>query len=137
MEQLPKPDLKTITSARVLAIIDTIKRMQNRMKSRDLINEDFAIVYSTLSDEFPIFFENNPEIFKLIVSKNKQNLQILTQILYCRDRVDNGLMTEGELSETLSKIYLPKNLKEDSDKKLKEMMAAEATAAATKQKQSN
>jgi hypothetical protein len=125
MDKLPKPDLKSITSTRVLAIIDTIKRMQNRMKSRDLINEDFAIIYSTLSDEFPLFFDNNPEIFKLIVSKNKQNLQILTQILYCRDRVDNGFMTEGELSETLSNIYLPKNLKEESDKKIREIRAAE------------
>lgn len=112
-------ELKEITSPAVLYIMHTIKQIQKRMKDPDIRGLEYIRVYDQLGREFDDFFNRYTGIFVKVV--RGENLSTLASVLYYKDKVDQGLMSEEELSEKLANKYLPANLKADSDAKIKEM----------------
>ena len=98
-----------ITTPEVINIIKTIKQIQKRMLDPDLVDQDFAIVYNTLCNEFSDFVENNTQIFMTIV-KGK-DIRTVCEVLYFRDKVLKGEMTESELSDLLAKRFIPEKLR--------------------------
>ena len=111
--------ISAIKSPEVIYIIKTIKQIQSRMKDRDITNLEYIRVYDILSKEFTHFFDRYTSIFVSVIKG--ENLATLASVLYYRDQVLQGLLTEKELADKLATRYLPANLKAESDKKLKEM----------------
>lgn len=112
-------DISSITSPKLKNIFGTIKQIQKRMKDPDLVNQEFIRVYDVLGKEFSEFADTYTHIFTKVV--RCEDLKTVAAVLYYKDKVDRGLMTEAELSEMLSSKYLPKHLKDESDAKIKEM----------------
>jgi len=111
--------LSSITSPEVLYILKTIKQMQHRMKDPEIIELEFIRIYDKLSYEFDDFFTRYTGIFARVVKGEK--LDLLASVLYQKDQVDKGLITEKELADKLAEKYLSKDQKLDSDKRLKVM----------------
>lgn len=114
-------DLRSITSPEIINIMKTIKQIQTRMKESDVKDLEFIRIYDKLSSEFNTFFEAHTKIFIKIIKG--ENLTTLASVLFYKDKVLRGLITEENLSNMLAEKYLPSNLKADSDAKLKEMKA--------------
>ena len=112
-------DLKEITSPSIISIMKTIKQIQKRMKDPDISELEYIRVYDTLSKEFEDFFDRYTGIFIKVI--RGENLSTVASVLYYKDKVDRGLMSQEELSDLLAKKYLPADLKAQSDAKLKEM----------------
>ena len=112
-------ELKEITTPSVIYIIKTIKEIQKRMKDPDIAKLEYIRVYDTLGKEFDHFFNKYTGIFVKVI--RGENLSTLASVLYYKDKVAKGLLTEEQLADRLAKKYLPANLKSESDAKLKEM----------------
>lgn len=112
-------ELREITSPNILNIMRTIKAIQKRMKDPDVVNLEYIYVYDKLGKEFNDFFENHGVIFTKVI--RGENLNTIASVLYYKDKVDRGLLTESQVADMLAKKYLPANLKAESDAKLKEM----------------
>lgn len=112
-------DLMNITTPSVIQIMKTIKAIQNRMKDPDIIGLEYIRVYEKLGEEFNDFFDNHTIIFTKVIKG--EDLNTVASVLYYRDKVERGLITEDQLSELLAKRYLPAHLKKESDAKIKEM----------------
>lgn len=108
-----------ITSPSVLVIIKTIKAIQSRMKDPDLINKEYIQVYDKLSQEFVDFADNYTNIFTKVI--RGEDMSTIAQVLYYKDKIEKGNLTETELSDLLAKKYLPTHLKEQADARIKEM----------------
>lgn len=92
-----------ITSPQVLYIIETIKKIQKRMKESDLINSSYIEVYDTITKEFSNFSDNYTSIMTSVVKG--ENLNTIASILYYKDLHEKGLITEAELADSLAKKY--------------------------------
>lgn len=112
-------DLQEITSPNVIYIIKMIKEIQRRMKDPDVSGLEYIRVYDKLGKEFDNFFNTYTGIFVKVI--RGENLNTLASVLYYKDKVDRGLLSEAQLADQLAKKYLPANLKSESDAKLKEM----------------
>ena len=113
--------ISSIKSPEVVYILQTIKKIQQRMKDPEILQMEFIRRYDKLSYEFNEFFERYTGIFARVVKG--ENLDVLASVLYQRDQVLRGIITEEELSNKLAEKYLTKEQKADADKKLKEMRA--------------
>ena len=113
--------LLSVKSPEVIYILQTIKKIQQRMKDPEILQMEFIRRYDKLSYEFNEFFERYTGIFARVVKG--ENLDVLASVLYQRDQVLRGIITEGELSNKLAEKYLTKEQKADADQKLKEMKA--------------
>ena len=112
-------ELRDITSPNVVYIMRTIKAIQKRMKDPDIVNLEYIRVYDALGKEFLDFFDNNTAIFTKVI--RGENLNTIASVLYYKDKVDRGLMTEEQVSNMLMKKFLPAHLREDAEAKMKEM----------------
>ncbi|XWV26244.1 hypothetical protein QJ857_gp0832 [Tupanvirus soda lake] len=112
-------ELCDITTPSVIYIMKTIKSIQKRMKDPDVVNLEYIRVYDKLGKEFPEFFDKYTAIFTKVI--RGENLNTVASVLYYKDKVERGLMTEQQLSDMLAKKFLPSHLKEESDAKIKEM----------------
>lgn len=112
-------ELREIKSPNVLNVMRTIKAIQKRMKDPDVTNLEYIYVYDKLGKEFSDFFEKHNVIFTKVI--RGENLNTIASVLYYKDKVDRGLMTESQISDMLAKKYLPANLKAESDAKINEM----------------
>lgn len=108
-----------IQTVEIRNIIRNIKNVQSRMKDDDVKNLQYVEAYTKLSYEFNDFFESNPSLFLAVVKGESLKTHVST--LYYRDKVLTGDMKESDLADMLSKKYFTKELKEESDKKLKEI----------------
>jgi len=113
--------ISSIKSPEVVYILQTIKKIQQRMKDPEILQMEFIRRYDKLSYEFNEFFERYTGIFARVVKG--ENLDVLASVLYQRDQVLRGIITEEELSNKLAEKYLTKEQKADADQKLKEMRA--------------
>lgn len=120
-EKTSQNNTLNITSPSIIYIIKTIKEIQKRMKDPDIINEEYIYAYNKLSSEFSDFIEKYGYINIFTKVLKGEDLSNIACILYYKDKVQKGLMTESALSELISKKFLPENLKKESDIKLKEM----------------
>lgn len=112
-------DLQSIKSTEIINMMRTIKAIQKRMKDPDIICLEYIRVYDQLGREFNDFFEKYTSIFVKVI--RGENLNTLASVLYYKDQVLRGIITEAELSDKLATKYLPAKLKAESDAKLKEM----------------
>jgi len=115
---ITEAELLNIKSPELVFVIQTIKSMQRRMKEPDLIVEEYAVVHNTLADEFPEFFEKHPTIF--VKTIRNESMDIIASTLFHKEQINLGLLTEEEFADKLATQFLPKNLKEESDRILKE-----------------
>ena len=113
--------ISSIKSPEVVYILQTIKKIQQRMKDPEILQMEFIRRYDKLSYEFNEFFERYTGIFARVVKG--ENLDVLASVLYQRDQVLRGIITEEELSNKLAEKYLTKEQKAEADQKLKEMRA--------------
>jgi len=111
--------LKTIQSPEILYIMRTIKQIQKRMKDPDMRTLEYIRVYDQLGKEFTAFFERYTGIFISVIKG--ESLRTLASVLYYKDQVLRGLISEEELGDKLAKKYLPPELKAQSDARLREM----------------
>ena len=112
-------ELKEISTPSVIYIMKSIKTIQKRMKDPDMAGLEYVRVYDTLAREFAEFSDKYTFIFTKVV--RGENLNTLASILFYKDQVERGLITEEQLSELLAKKYLPAHLKEESDNRIREM----------------
>lgn len=103
----------------IINILKTIKLIQKRMKDPDVVDLEYIKVYDKLGKEFTLFFDTYTHIFTKVI--RGESLNTLAAGLYYQDKMLRGLMTEEEIADLLAKKYLPSNLKQESDMKLKEM----------------
>lgn len=121
-ELITKPSvdqIKGIQSPEIILICKTIKQMQKRLKDDDIVGLEYIRVYDKMSKEFEFIFNRHTEIFTKVI--RGIDLEILASILYYKDQINRGLLTEKELSDMLAKKYLPEHLKMDADRKMAEM----------------
>jgi hypothetical protein len=111
--------LKSIASPDLIYIMTTIKQIQRRMKDPDVVNLEYIRVYDQLGREFDHFFNRYTGIFIRVIKG--EDLSILAAVLYYKDQVRQGKISEADLADKLAKKYMPAHLKEDSDRKLTEM----------------
>ena len=114
-------DLKNITTPSVINIMTTIKAIQKRLKDPDIAGLEYIRVYDQLGREFDDFFTKYTGIFVKVI--RGESLSTIASVLYYKDKVARGLITEEELADRLAKKYLPADLKSESDAKLKELKA--------------
>lgn len=119
--QVTDQDLREIKHPEIIEIMRTIKKIQNRMKDPDVKDLEYIRVYDKLGKEFDDFFTRNTGIFVRVI--RGENLATLASVLYYRDKVLRGLMTQEEIADKLANKFLPAHLKAESDIKLKEMRA--------------
>ena len=112
-------ELNEITSPAIIYIMRTIKQIQKRMKDPDCANLEYIKLYDKLGNEFQMFFDTYTKIFIKVI--RGENLNTLASVLYYKDKVNRGLITEAQVSELLATKYLPEELKAQSDAKIKEM----------------
>lgn len=112
-------ELMEITTPSVLYIMKTIKAIQKRMKDPDIAGLGYTEVYDKMGKEFSDFANRYISIFTKVI--RGENLNTIASILYYKDKIAKGLMTEEQLSDMLATKYLPKHLKEESDAKIKMM----------------
>lgn len=107
-----------IMSPSVLYIIKTIKAIQKRMKDPDLVNSEYIRVYNQLSDEFSDFIEKYGyiNIFTKVIKGD--DLSNLCCILFYKDKVQKGEMTEAELSELVFKKFMPEGIQKEVSKEI-------------------
>jgi len=113
--------LSTIKSPEVIYILQTIKKIQQRMKDPEILQMEYIRRYDKLSYEFDDFFQRYTGIFARVTKG--ENLDVLASVLYQRDQVLRGIITEEELSDKLAEKFLTKEQKTDADQRLKEMRA--------------
>src|SRR5690606_3132909 len=101
--------ISSIKSPEVVYILQTIKKIQQRMKDPEILQMEFIRRYDKLSYEFNEFFERYTGIFARVVKG--ENLDVLASVLYQRDQVLRGIITEEELSNKLAEKYLTKEQK--------------------------
>lgn len=116
---ITNPELRDIQSPDIIYIMKTIKAIQARMKDSDLSTLPYIRVYDTLSNEFTYFSDTYTKIFTMVI--RGENLNTVTAVLYYRDKVARGLMTEEQLMELLKKKYLSPELQEQADINIKKM----------------
>ena len=112
-------ELKEITTPSVIYIMKTIKEIQKRMKDPDIAKLEYIRVYDQLGREFDDFFNSYTGIFVKVI--RGESLSTLASVLYYKDKVAKGVITEEELADKLANKYLPANLKSESDARLKEL----------------
>lgn len=108
-----------IKTPSVLNLLETIKKIQKRMKDPDIANLEYIHVYDKLGKEFDDFFNQYTSIFVKVIKG--EDLKIIASVLYYKDQVLRGLVTEEVLSDKLATMYLPPELKKDADLKMKEL----------------
>ena len=111
--------MSKIESPQMKLVILTIKKIQQRLKDPDVKNLEFSTVYEKLSHEFNDFFEKYTSIYVKVI--RGEDLATLSSIIYYKDKVLSGKMSESDVSNMLAKKYLPENLKNESDKRISEM----------------
>lgn len=112
-------ELRYISSPKLVHILKTIKNIQKRMKDPDIKNLDFIQIYDKLGKEFEDFFNKYTKIFTMIIKG--EDLSVVASVLYYKDKIEKGLMTEQQLSDMLAEKYLPKHLKMEADARIREM----------------
>ena len=112
-------ELKDITSPNVINILRTIKAIQKRMKDPDIVGLEYIRVYDKLGKEFQVFFDSYTKIFTTVI--RGENLNTVASVLYYKDKVERGLMTEEQVSDLLANKYLPSHLKKESDANIQKM----------------
>lgn len=111
--------LRSIKSPSIISIMRTIKRIQQRMKDPDIRHLEYIRVYDQLGREFDDFFNRYTQIFISVI--RGEDLKSLASVLYYKDQVLRGLVTEQELSDKLAKKYFTTEHYEASKKNLEEL----------------
>ncbi len=115
----PKTELLGITTPWVIDMMLTIKAIQKRMKDPDVAGLEYIRVYDKLGKEFQQFFDENTKIFTKVI--RGESFNTIGPILYYKDQIARGLLSESELSNRLADKFLTKEQKAESDAKIKEM----------------
>jgi predicted unusual protein kinase regulating ubiquinone biosynthesis (AarF/ABC1/UbiB family) len=111
-------------------LFDTVRAIRKRLLDPKLSSLSFPEIYQKLSDEFPSFSSEQPRMFVRLVETTKPEttpeerqkiFDRITSILYYRDKVMRGLMTEEEVADIVAGKFLTPELKAESDRRLKEM----------------
>ncbi|AAV50653.1 hypothetical protein [Acanthamoeba castellanii mimivirus] len=112
-------ELGGITTPYIIDIIKSIKQIQQRMKDPEIASLEYIKMYDVLGKEFYHFSERHTKIFTEVLQK--KNLNTVVSVLYYKDKVEKGELTEEQLQNMLAEKYLPKHLKEEADSRIKEM----------------
>ena len=115
-------DMSSIESPQIKLIIATIKQIQKRLKDDDIRNLEYNRVYHQLSNEFNSFFEKYTSLFIKVI--RGEDLKTVASILFYKDKVLTGKITENQVTQMLANKYLPENIRDDVNKKLAEMEQA-------------
>lgn len=118
-ETVSDEELLKVTSPKILYIMKTIKSIQSRMKEPNNANLQYIEMYDKLGKEFSHFFDTYTTIFTKVI--RGENLNLLASVLYYNDKVERGLITEAQLSDMLSKRYMPAHLQAESNKIVNQM----------------
>lgn len=110
-----------IKSPEIRDTIRTIKNIQARLKDEDVKHLSYIETYDKLSYEFNDFFENQNHTRIFITVIKGEDLSTLVSSLYYKDKVINGELTEQYVSDKLAEKFFPKELKEESDKRINEL----------------
>ncbi|AKI80118.1 hypothetical protein QJ850_gp581 [Acanthamoeba polyphaga mimivirus] len=89
------------------------------MKDPEIASLEYIRMYDVLGKEFYHFSERYTKIFTDVLQK--KNLNTVVSVLYYKDKVERGELTEEQLQNMLAEKYLPKHLKEEADSRIKEM----------------
>lgn len=111
--------LSSIGSPNLIYIMKTIKQIQKRLKDPEIASMEYIRIYDQLGREFDHFFNRYTGIFIKVI--NGEDLSILAAVLYYRDQVNQGKISEKELADKLANKYMTSEMKADSDRKLMEM----------------
>ena len=111
--------LSSIVSPDLIYIMTTIKQIQRRMKEPEIAGLEYIQVYDQLGREFDHFFNRYTGIFISVIKG--EDLSTLAAVLYYKDQVRQGKLTEAEIADKLATKYMPADMKAKSDVKLKEM----------------
>lgn len=103
-----KTDLPNIKSALVTGIILSIKQIQKRLKDPDVACLSYYEALEKMTSEFTQFATDHGSIFTKVVGC--EDLSTIASILYYKDKVDSGAMTESEVSSLVNKKYIPEKL---------------------------
>ena len=114
-------ELRDIKTPNVIYVMKTIKAIQTRMKDPDVVDLPYIRVYDKLGKEFSEFFDSHTKIFTTVI--RGENLNTITAVLYYKDKVARGLMTEEQLMEILMNKFLPPDLREEAKGNIKKMRA--------------
>ena len=106
-------ELMDIKSLEIINIMKTIKIIQTRMKDPDMMQLSYIRVYDALGKEFSHFSDKYTKIFTMVI--RGENLNTITTVLYYRDKVIRGLMTEEQLMELLKKKFLTEEQQKAAD----------------------
>lgn len=106
-------ELCDIVSPNLINIMKTIKLIQKRMRDPDIVVLPYIGIYDTLGKEFEYFSEKYSKIFTMVI--RKEDLNTLISVLYYKDKVLRGLMTEEQLMELLKKKYLTPEQQRQAD----------------------
>lgn len=114
-------EITDIKSPEIIYVMKTIKAIQSRMKDPDMINLPYIRVYDTLGKEFSYFADTDKyiKIFSLVIRGEK--MKTIAEILYFRDQVLQGRITEAEVSKMLEKRFLTKEQREAASVGLKKL----------------
>jgi hypothetical protein len=104
-------------------MIKTIKAIQKRMKDDDVKKLAYINVYDKLGKEFDDFFNRYTSIFIKVIKG--EDMKTLAAILYYKDQINQGKLTEKELADRLATKYMPEDVKKKSDMNLKKMSEQE------------
>lgn len=118
-QDLMNINVQEITTPNIIQIMKDIKKIQARVKEPENFCLDYAYLHNKMADEFPKFLQEHPTIFVKVLRGD--DLSIVAAVLYYKDKIAKGELTEEEFADRLATRFLPSQLKEESDKRLKEM----------------
>jgi len=91
-------------------------RMVERMQAPDIINLTFPHRYQKLSDEFPEFIDEVPNLFMKIVKG--EDIEMLSVMIFYMDEIKAGKITmeraEKEMGIILANLFMPPELLENN-----------------------
>lgn len=122
-----------IISPSVKFLYDTVRAIRKRIEEPGIRTLTFPEIYQKMSEEFPTFADQQPRMFVRLIETTKPEtseaqkktiIDNIVSVLYYRDRVVRGLMTEEEVADIVAGKYLTPELKAESDRRLKAMREA-------------
>lgn len=111
--------LSAIRSPKIKQLAVTIKQIRRRMQDPDIACLSTPQRYEKLSYEFNDFFERYTRIYTKVVMN--ESLSVIASCLYYYDQVEQGNITEKEITDGLVDKFFPENLKKEYQDKMAEM----------------
>lgn len=130
--------MSVIISPSVKILFDTVRAIKIRINQNDVKTLSFPEIYQKMTDEFPTFASQQPRMFVRLIETTKPEMtpvekqkvmDNICSVLYYRDKVVRGLITEEEVADIVAGRYLTPELKAESDRLLKKMRDDKARVA--------